>query len=997
MALDKAVIPISFAQGVDTKTDRKQVVPGRLLTLENGVFQTTNAIIKRNGYQAFSTTDVGNATITSNIGLGTLKDTLFAVTDGSSRSYSAQAGKWSENQGPWYPVQVTKSQGQGQASSSQDCAYDSASGLMITVWFEYNYNASPTNRIKYNIKDVVNNTFILNEAQIDGGSGGYVPRCFVLGSYFIVTYIGQLNGLYYVAIPISNPTNPNAAVQIASSAGTTGNIGSYLYYEGMVNNNILYLGFPDGGTATSTSVRRLSSSLVVSAATTIATADCRFGLAIIPDASNNVWFATNDKTNIKTFAYTNNMVVPLFGVTTVDTRVSTFDMSYVYMAVIPGTTTRVRYYYQQAGDTTAPNTVFTNPPYIKWSEVTWNGTSATVTTSAKLLLNAAYFVSKPITYNSVIYLVVSMRDGPVFSYYLIKADQSTAVLGAPTNLSVPVAKFFSQNAIQQVVQSITFQQIATTKWMAYLPELNNNSSYVTISFDHKPVFAELANGLHVTGGFLYLFDGVELAEHNFLQAPNNITLTSATTPSPQVPAGTYYYAVCYEWQDSSGQIQYGQTALSASITVAATSIITIKFPWLRLTNRKSPIYVGIYRSTDGQTYYKLPGTGVGSNLENYADQLANGSFADNVASTAGQPILYTSGGVVDNYCMPSCSYVANYKKRMIAIPSEQPTIWWFSQEIASSIYGAIGNPVEFSTLLSSTVDEKGGGITGVIQMDDKLMLFKNTGIFAVQGDGPSRNNTNNDFTPAQLIATDTGATSGLSLVLMPNGVMYQSAKGIYLVDRSLSVSYIGAPVEAYNSDSVLSAELIYNLNQIRFGMSSGVALVYNYIFNQWSIFTNHAMTQAVIYGQKYTFAKSNGVVWQETPGSYFDAGANISLKLTTSWLSFAQLQGYQRVYKLMLLGEYYTPHTLQVTVAVDFDPTIVQTTNIVANASTVVPSSLYQWRYFFTRQKCQSLQFTIQDSASAGTLGQGYSISSMGFEVGSKKGLVKKQASNSVG
>jgi len=52
-------------------------------------------------------------------------------------------------------------------------------------------------------------------------------------------------------------------------------------------------------------------------------------------------------------------------------------------------------------------------------------------------------------------------------------------------------------------------------------------------------------------------------------------------------------------------------------------------------------------------------------------------------------------------------------------------------------------------------------------------------------------------TEPSLIPTDTGTINPRSIVLTPMGIMYQSEKGIYLLDRSLQVSYIGADVEAY--------------------------------------------------------------------------------------------------------------------------------------------------------------------------------------------------------
>lgn len=65
---------------------------------------------------------------------------------------------------------------------------------------------------------------------------------------------------------------------------------------------------------------------------------------------------------------------------------------------------------------------------------------------------------------------------------------------------------------------------------------------------------------------------------------------------------------------------------------------------------------------------------------------------------------------------------------------------------------------------------------------------------------------------------------------MPLGIMYKSNKGIYLLNRSLQVDYIGSPVEDYNSQNITSADLIQDKNRRRFLTSSGVTLVYDYYF-----------------------------------------------------------------------------------------------------------------------------------------------------------------------
>ena len=63
MALQPQTLPISLGQGVDTKTDPKQVVQGKLLSLENGRFGTTKEITKRIGSTALPQAIFGGSSI----------------------------------------------------------------------------------------------------------------------------------------------------------------------------------------------------------------------------------------------------------------------------------------------------------------------------------------------------------------------------------------------------------------------------------------------------------------------------------------------------------------------------------------------------------------------------------------------------------------------------------------------------------------------------------------------------------------------------------------------------------------------------------------------------------------------------------------------------------------------------------------------------------------------------------------------------------------------
>ena len=145
-----------------------------------------------------------------------------------------------------------------------------------------------------------------------------------------------------------------------------------------------------------------------------------------------------------------------------------------------------------------------------------------------------------------------------------------------------------------------------------------------------------------------------------------------------------------------------------------------------------------------------------------------------------------------------------------------------------------GQPVEFNDALRMPIDPVGGKITALASMDEKLIVFEEDATFFIAGTGPNNLGQQNDFTTPERISTDVGCVDPKSVVLTPDGLMFKSRKGIYLLSRQLSVSYIGAAVEAYNGLNFTSAKVVGELNQVRFTTSDGDCLVYNYVYKFWA-------------------------------------------------------------------------------------------------------------------------------------------------------------------
>lgn len=418
-----------------------------------------------------------------------------------------------------------------------------------------------------------------------------------------------------------------------------------------------------------------------------------------------------------------------------------------------------------------------------------------------------------------------------------------------------------------------------------------------------------------------------------------------------------------------------------------TFTVPLDLPTLKLTDKQN-VSLAVYATQiNGTTFFRTSSPTALIYNDKTVDYIAfNDTTPDN--TLIGNQELYTTGGVVENIGIPATDVSTTFKSRAIAVPSENKLSWWYSKQVIP------GLPVEFSDLFVSNIDSRINKITAVYALDDKLIFWGPTSIFYVVGDGPTSSGLNNTFTDAQIITSDVGCTNQASIVLMPLGLMFQSAKGIYLLDRSLAVQYIGADVEAFNNITITSAQLMNSVNQVRFTLQSGGFLVYDYYYKQWDTFTGLTANDSCLFQNQHTIINPSGAISQESPGTFADGSNVINISLQSNWMSFANIQGFQRVYSFLFLGEWKSPHTLTINIYSNFnEATPAQTVTI----PYLTQPSVYQYRLFMNEFCAKSESIKIEIIESQTSPGEGLSISSMAFIVGTKQGLFKVPASESYG
>lgn len=524
----------------------------------------------------------------------------------------------------------------------------------------------------------------------------------------------------------------------------------------------------------------------------------------------------------------------------------------------------------------------------------------------------------------------------------------------------------------------------------------NNNSFIGVT---------AAGTYNMVGGIVQCYDNTFFVENNFLLYPEG-TVATPIDGTQSMGIGSYLYKIIYASTNNLRNPEYSTTSVILTAQLDAPGNIQLTLPTLRLT-QKPQVLIQIYRTEAGQSinYYK-----VGEVLSNpLVDTL---SFTDtmNDETLISQLPIYTTGDVLDNFSPSSCNLMAICNNRCFISGLETANSINYSKIIAP------GFALEFAEEFQILCDPAGGDITALGEIDGKLIIFKESAIFYLQGNGPDNFGQSNDFGPPQLISTDVGCISANSLVKTDQGLMFQSSKGIYLLDRSNQVNpYIGSPVAAYNNLMVTSAKLMEKFNEVRFTTSQNI-LVYNYYVNEWSVTTNLGdVVDSELWQNQYVVLNSSGIVKKENLTSKTDDGQFVSMKFTTSWLNpSGVIQGFQKVWRVAFVGNYYTPHNLNLEFAYNYEP--FTTGNLSIDARTIVsdPPAYnqglynqgtyggvwypYQARLVLARQRCEAIKITIYDSPIEGQdPGEGYDISALTLELGVEKGITKLRDGASFG
>lgn len=1084
MALQKQNVQLNFGQGLETKVDPWQVPLGKMLNLQNSIFNKGGMLQKRNGY--LELTSLPNSTTTT---LTTYNGSLVALGN-ELDALSQDTGQW-YNKGVIEPIQISTIPLVRTTYSQQ--TIDTAiapNGLCCGV-----YTDSLAGNTYYQINDSETGQIIASYTLI---TGARMPRVFALGNDFMITYLITVSAAtHFKILPISslNPLNPLSTIDVSSQVKnlTAG-------YDGYVKNNNLYVAFNASDVGGAIRVYYIDSTLVVHSPHVITQTQISGDLiSVTADVNmsiNTVWVSYYNftLTEGKTIAFDTNLNVLL----TLTPFLSTMEANVTLLTSTSVNNILTIFYTDD--QSMALGYTYAN---ILKKTVTIGGV---VSSPFTVILGAAPFSkSFYISDNNIIYLVVSFNGPLQPTYFLIDQNGNTLAkfaysngAGYPINQILSSVHVSSNTAELGYLFRATLTPVNKTQGAAQASGISSQTggNLITLTFNEFPmVTEEIASALHISSGFTWMYDGAKPVEHSFDLWPEPFVITGGAVTGGGLSPQQYFYQMTYEWTDAQGNLHRSAPSVPQGIDLshfsgtpvifhsvfltganritpssftglhvgqvltdnttpgnlaAGTFIqdisggtiglsqptlgpsaaspgdalqtvdtleVNLNLPTLTFTAKigTNPIRLVLYRWSTGQQVYYQTTFIAAPVLNDTTAPLVSYADKNNDAEIIGNVVIYTTGGVVENIASPSSQIMALYKSRIMLLDAEDPNLVWYSKQVIED------TPVEFSDLftifIAPTLSAQGstGPVKAMSAMDDKFILFKKDAIYYITGNGPDNTGANNDFSDPTFITSVVGCSNQQSIVFIPNGLMFQSDKGIWLLGRDLSTSYIGAPVEAYNTAIVQSAVNVPGTNQVRFTLNTGITLMYDYFYDQWGTFTNVPAVSSTIYQSLHTFVNSFGQVFQESVGSYLDGTQPVLMSFVTAWCKLAGLQGFERAYFFYLLGNYLTPHKLQIQIAYDYNPFFEQSSmiNPINFNENYGEDPLYgsgspyggnttveQWRIFLQKQKCESFQIKlseIYDPSFNVQAGAGLTLSGLNLIVGVKLGYPKLKPSLSVG
>lgn len=1056
MSLNKQLVHLNMTGGLQKKDDQFLVIPSKLAVANNVEFEDASTVIWRGGQSVVSLTSVvaslavrqgerlfthqGRALIESRgDAIGAVGGGVHRVRSSGGTSPVGNPSTVSNFTSPYRFRRAGMTTERGLSVDRKGTAYGSGvpfydGSYDFALVDGYRFYAAETRDTAGSGKQTIrvaivedSTGYLIEERLISDSTNMLVkPR--------IVAMTGKTTYLYFGSVASGTPTQfsvksvplTSAGIGTVTSVVTSNNTGGTI--EGTADDAVLFDGAysTDGtkiglvirdatGTGTTILFREISPSdgyTVSSSASGTASARVR-SLTALFVVSSTPTYRLHAFYGINT-AVAKGMYYPVGGAVSAETTVGTAPSGTVGRLAAYEASNTLIYLAFDAYSTPGTSLVST----MRLSSFSHTYVSLTECASAGPWMIAGRIASV----QSRLYLpMVFLSSNYQTTYYVVDLSDALGNLGVSGNTGAPF----------QVLARIDYGEGAldSNRWQltTRVPNLSVNSSELDFAYLKYETDLRLAgtsnetpyalhranidlqsqlehaeiNGLtFLSGACPYIYDGSNMVEESFHHGPEIDATAALTTSGYQLPNATASYTVCFTvaWQDAQGN--WHESAPSNERTFSVTS---------GSGNYYIPTSAVILPPTQKANYqvvmYRTPALGTDTSL--YLASKQDGTYITSDSDLDDGEQLYTAGGVLPNTPAPSCRHVSIFQKRLVlAGCGDGSRVHWSKQTTPG--YG-----VEFSSgdpTHQTQVPADKGRAVATKEMDDRLVILCENGVGIIGGQGPAPTGTSGQYSDFSSIITETGCSwdSPKSVIRGPEGVWFRSPFGLRLVSRSGSLArgqdgkQAGAEVDSLVSGTCVAVSGDAR-QQLRFYLSGGTALVWDYQWQQWTRFTQMNNVDACYADDRfYTLANYNtsSPVLRYTDTTVFQdwviSGASlvqaaVPAYIETSWLSFAGIQGFQRAYRLMVLLKTDASATVETELGVgyDFVTTSPPTGETATSSYASTTSGVAQLQHHFAKQKCEAMKLGVQFYSTTARV----RLTDLTLQVGVKGGYFKLPSS----
>ncbi len=1011
------LMQVPLRVGLDESTDPNHVEPGTLKRLKNGVWKKIGRVEKRDGTTHLSSTVLASgAAFTTIQKLLSRNDELLATDSASfyARANAAAAWKRVQNmpalEATWFTAVDT-----GRNIFAVDC--DANATHRVMMWGTG--GISGVAALYYQIEDVATGARLVPPTHI--ANAVTHSRCFIIGSLAVLVYQEGANLKAFTV---------NLSTLSVGGVSTLRTDAAAQQWDGEKNGSDFTLFYKDTANVLKLYTFNTSLSAILSAnVATVANGEC-LSLAVAPE---RIYVAYADQaTNLVRVAIHNvSTLVQTTGPTTIFTAGS--DLGSVVVARRDASNCVVAWSDDKSGFANETSTMLVS-------------SSAVADTNSHRLTRWARIASKPFTLNGRMYLMLATVRTAIAVAGAHFSQNTNFCIEVETTTAVPLA-----GTLPHKMVAVVAPREATRNFFAYTPpqapvvgsdafipcfyvsgaptayaggilgiasgRLGIRLVKLSTTLNDPWAFTQVGNALALAGGVNSLWDGRRLFELSFLHAPHVEGAVAGT--SGAMVAGTYLYVFVYEWRDATGMLHRSIPSPPKSVTVAASGSVQFTIESACTSGRTDvdtgtdnalPVSIIPYRTTvGGTTFYRLAVEPIGRSINDplsattpFSDTRADADIDGTGTVLSTRPLLYTTGGILDEVMPPSFTTLAQHRGRLWGVAGDQRTIWYTKKYTEDP-----GVFPGFHENLRVVLDAR---IVGLASLDDKLVIFTENAIYALYGDGPAANGQNSDLEGPHLVTGDIACINARSLVTFPGGVIFQSPRGIYLLTRGLEVVWLGKPVrdEVDTYPKCLAAVLVSHKGQVRIAMSdaaetTGIVLTFDYENKIWStdVYPTSVIRSMLVLDD-VVHQTAGSVVAKEDPTTNLDNGAWAELDFELS-LTPSGPTAWQHIRRVQILGERQTHHDLRVRFA--FDGRAAYSQDFTYLAEYVVTNNDCPTERVGSQNganpKCRRLDIRVTDGTPTNpggfpvTTGKGGWFSAIGLELIPKPGLPRHGARHS--